>query len=136
MTDAVATRDVHALFALIDSGNIAEFGARLAEDVVFRFGNEAPLTGIAGVGAGIGGVLGSIRGIRHAIVDAWQPEPDVSVVRMEVDVERADGEVVRLPNVDVIRWRGDLVAEWHIFMDAAPLGVPIDQVPDAVRVAA
>ncbi|MEU3623040.1 hypothetical protein BS329_20810 [Amycolatopsis coloradensis] len=50
----------------------------------------------------------SIAGVRHGILDLWQPEPDVAVVALEVEYRRHDGRTLRLPCRNIFRFREGL----------------------------
>ena len=38
-----------------------------------------------------------------------------------MEYRRKDGKAVTVPNVDVLRYDGDLVRDWQIYIDVAPL---------------
>lgn len=126
------TRNAREIFAAIDGFVPADFVAHLTEDVVFRYGNADPVVGRDAVRQGVAAFFSSIAGLTHHIQDIWDTENNVTVVRIDVEYRRHDGETVYIPNLDVLRWRGDLVTDWQIVIDIAPIYTPIDQVPKAV----
>lgn len=126
-------RDAQMVFAAIDSFDPENFVAHLTDDVVFRFGNADPQVGNAAVKDGVSGFFSTISGLTHHILDVWDVGSDTTVVRVEVEYRRQDGETVYTPNIDVLKWRGDKVYDWQIVIDIAPVYAPIDEVPDAVR---
>lgn len=121
------------IFAAIDAFDPDKFVAHLTEDVVFRFGNADPAIGRQAVKEGVAGFFSSIAGLTHHIQDVWEVDAETTVARIDVEYRRQDGETVYTPNVDVLKWTGDLVSDWQIFIDVAPVYAPIDEVPNAVR---
>ena len=127
------TRNAREIFAAIDGFVPDDFVAHLTEDVVFRYGNADPVVGRDAVREGVAAFFSSIAGLTHHVHDVWDTDDDVTVVSIDVEYRRHDGETVHIPNIDVLRWRGDLVADWQIVIDIAPIYLPVDQVPKAVR---
>lgn len=125
------TRDVREIFADIDSFDPQRFVAHLTDDVVFRFGNAGAVVGTAAVREGVAGFFSTIDGLTHHLIDIWEPEPGVTITRFEVEYRRKDGETVYIPNVDVLRWRGERIYDWQIFIDITPIYAPISEVPAA-----
>ncbi|WP_375386029.1 nuclear transport factor 2 family protein [uncultured Microbacterium sp.] len=127
------TRDVNQIFADIDGFNPDDFIVHLTEDVVFRFGNADPAVGKEAVKDALTGFYSSIQGLTHHILKVWEVDGSTTIAHIDVEYRRHDGETVYIPNVDVLKWDGDLVSDWQIFIDVAPVYSPIDQVPAAVR---
>ncbi len=127
------TRDAAEIFATIDRFVPEDFVAHLSEDVVFRFGNADAAVGRNAVRGAVAGFFSSIAGIQHHILDVWEVDQDTTVVRIDVEYRRHDGETVYIPNVDILRWRGDHVADWQIVIDVAPIYAPFDEVPQAAK---
>lgn len=127
------SRNPAEIFATIDRFVPDDFVAHLTEDVVFRFGNADPAVGRDAVRDAVAGFFSSIAGLTHHIQDVWEVEADTTVVRIDVEYRRQDGLTVYTPNLDVLRWRGDLVADWQIVIDVAPVYAPFDQVPDTAK---
>jgi ketosteroid isomerase-like protein len=126
-------RNAREIFTAIDSRDPKQFTAHLTDDVAFRFGNADAVHGHAAVEAGITGFFGTIAGMRHHIGDVWEVDADTTVVYIDVEYTRQDGEHVFTPNVDILRWQGDKVADWQIIIDVTPIYAPIDEVPAAAR---
>ena len=126
-------KDARQIFALIDQQDTQAFVSNLTEDVVFQFGNNDPAVGRDQVSQAVDGFFSSIAGLTHHVREVWEVSPDVSVVHIDVEYRRHDGETVFIPNVDILSWRGDQVADWKIVIDVAPIYTPIEQVPAAVR---
>ena len=127
------SRNPAEIFATIDRFVPEDFVEYLTEDVVFRFGNADPAVGRTAVRDAVTGFFSSIAGLTHHIQEVWDVGADTTVVRIDVEYRRQDGLTVYIPNMDVLRWRGDLVEDWQIFIDVAPVYAPFDQVPDIAK---
>ena len=118
--DSAAGRETGGLFAAIDAQDGAAFVSFLTDDAVFRFGSAPPVQGRAAVQAAVEGFFGSIAGLSHAI-DRTLGKGDTLVCEGEVTYTRHDGRVVAIPFVDVLEYEGELIAEYKIYIDIAPL---------------
>jgi ketosteroid isomerase-like protein len=113
-------RDVAATFADIDSFDPDKFVAHLTPDVRFRFGNADPLTGQGAVREGVAGFFTTIDGLTHHILNVWEVG-DTVIAQVDVEYRRKDGKSVTVPNLDVLHYEGDLVKDWQIYIDLAPV---------------
>ena len=114
------SRDVTSTFADIDSFDPDRFVTNLTPDAVFRFGNADPVVGRAAVRDAIAGFFTTIDGLTHRILETWE-DGDPVIARIDVEYRRKDGKAVTVPNVDVLRYDGDLVRDWQIYIDVAPV---------------
>jgi ketosteroid isomerase-like protein len=114
------SRNVAAVFAAIDTFDPDAFVAHLTEDVVFRFGNGEPVTGRAAVREAVAGFFSTIDGLTHHLLDSWSVD-DVTVAKLDVEYVRKDGKHVTVPNADILVFEGDLVRNWQIYIDLAPV---------------
>jgi ketosteroid isomerase-like protein len=118
-TTAVDAREV---FAAIDTLDVENFLRYLTPDVNFTFGNGDPAVGIDQVREAVTGFFGMIGGMHHHIKNVWQVEDGVTVCFISVEYVRKDtGVSVFVPNVDILRWEGDKVADWRIVIDLTPV---------------
>lgn len=113
-------RDVNEIFADIDSMIADKFLAHLTEDVVFRFGNAEPAVGRAAVREAVAGFFSTIDGLSHHILDVYDVG-DTAVARIDVEYKRKDGKSVTVPDADILEFDGDLVRDWQIYIDVAPV---------------
>ncbi|WP_423464694.1 nuclear transport factor 2 family protein [Promicromonospora sp. MS192] len=120
-------RTLDDTFAAIDALDADGFVAGLSTDVVLTFGNAPAATGHEEVRAACAQLWQTIGGVRHRVQDLWHPEPDVTVAYIQVDYTRLDGTVVTVPCVDILRWKGDVVADWRIVIDVAPVFAPAEE---------
>ena len=116
-------RDVKQIFADIDSMNPDQFVAHLSEDVVFRFGNGDPVVGRADVRAAVAGFYSSIGAMTHHLIQTYD-SGDTTVAQIDVEYERLDGKSVITPNADILVFDGELVKNWQIYIDLAPVFAP------------
>lgn len=116
----VLSRDVAKIFADIDSMDPGRFVASLTPDVVFQFGNAEPITGRAGVKEGVAEFFSSIDGLTHHIQSVWEVG-DTVITQIDVEYRRKDGKTVTVPNADILTYDGDLVRDWRIYIDLAPV---------------
>ncbi len=113
-------RDPRPIFADIDALDPPQFAAHLTPDAVFRFGNANPVLGREAVREAVAGFFTTIDGMRHHVLDTWE-FGDTVIAQIDVEYTRKDGEIVTVPNVDILRFDGDLVRDWQIYIDLAPL---------------
>jgi ketosteroid isomerase-like protein len=114
------SRDIAQAFADIDSFDPDKFVAHLTEDAVFRFGNAEPVTGKAAIKEAVTGFFASIDGLTHHILNVWDID-EVSIAQIDVEYVRKDGKHVTVPNSDILVFDGDLVSNWQIYIDVAPV---------------
>ena len=114
------SRDVARIFADIDSMDPDKFVAHLTPDVTFRFGNNDPVTGRAAVREGVAGFFTTISGMHHHILDVYESGETV-IAKIDVEYLRQDGKSVTVPNADILVFDGDLVRDWQIYIDLAPV---------------
>jgi len=114
------SRNLPAIFADIDAFDPDKFVAHLTEDVTFRFGNAEPVVGRANVREAVAGFFTTIDGLTHHILSTWDAG-NVSVAQIDVEYVRKDGKHVTVPNADILVFAGDLVSNWQIYIDLAPV---------------
>jgi ketosteroid isomerase-like protein len=114
------SRNTPAIFADIDALDPDRFVAHLTEDVVFRFGNAEPAIGKAAVKEAVAGFFSTIDGLTHHILNVWDVG-DISIAQIDVEYVRKDGKHVTVPNADILTYDGDLVSNWQIYIDVAPV---------------
>src|SRR5262245_45967721 len=108
------------LFADIDSMDPGAFARHLADDVSFRFGNADPVIGRDAVRDTWAGFCEGIAGVAHEVIEQWE-DGSATIVESTVTYTRKDGSTISLPVVTIYRGEADLIADYRIFMDVAPL---------------
>lgn len=114
------SRDIAAIFADIDAFDPDKFVAHLTPDAKFRFGNADPVTGRPAVKDGVAGFFSTIDGLTHHILNVYE-SGDTVIVQIDVEYRRKDGKSVTVPNADILVFDGDLVRDWQIYIDVAPV---------------
>jgi ketosteroid isomerase-like protein len=114
------SRDVAAIFADVDAFDPDKFVAHLTPDATFRFANADPVTGRAAVKEAVAGFFSSIAGLTHHILNVYEVG-DIVIAQIDVEYRRQDGKSVTVPNADVLVFDGDLVRDWQIYIDVAPV---------------
>ena len=114
------SRDVAPILADIDGMDAGKFISHLTPDVRFRFANMDPAIGHAAVKEGVEGFWTTIDGLTHHILKVHEVG-DTVIVQIDVEYRRKDGKSVTVPNCDVLVFDGDLVRDWQIYIDLAPV---------------
>jgi ketosteroid isomerase-like protein len=113
-------RDVKAIFADIDSFDPDRFVAHLTANAVFRFANAEPVIGRDRTRDAVAAFFTTIDGLTHHIRNVWEQD-DTVIAQIEVQYRRKDGTTVTVPNADILLFDGDLVRDWQINIDIAPV---------------
>ena len=114
------SRDVDQVFADIDAFDPDKFVAHLTPDAKFRFANADPVTGRAAVKEAVAGFFSTIDGLTHHMRNVWE-FGDTVVTQIDVEYRRKDGKTVTVPNVNILIYDADLVRDWQIYIDIAPV---------------
>ena len=114
------SHDVAAIFADIDAFDPGKFVAHLTPDVTFRFGNGDPVVGRAAVKEAVTGFFSTISGLTHHILSTYESGETV-IAKIDVEYLRQDGKSVTVPNADILLFDGELVRDWQIYIDVAPV---------------
>jgi hypothetical protein len=108
------------LFEDIDSMDPDRYARHLSQDVVLRFGNSEPVVGRLAVRDAWAAFCADLRGVRHELVECWVLGP-ATIVEARVTYTRANDSTVTVPAVTIYRASGDLIDDYRIFIDLAPL---------------
>ena len=114
------SRDVAPIFADIDGMDADKFVAHLTPDARFRYANADPAIGRAAIKEGVLGFWAMIDGLTHHIQKIYEVG-DTVIAQIDVEYRRKDGKSVTVPNCDVLVFDGDLVSDWQIYIDLAPV---------------
>jgi ketosteroid isomerase-like protein len=112
--------DTDRLLKAVDGMDPDEFAAMLTQDATFTFGNADPARGRQAIQDAVAGFFGSIRALHHEKIQEWEGADDV-VTEGCVSYTRHDGSAITLPFVNVLRLDGELVRDYRIYVDIAPL---------------
>ena len=117
---SAAGRETGGMFAAIDAKDTQAFVGYLTGDAVFRFGSAPAVKGREAIAAAVDGFFGTIAASSHDIRKTLG-EGSTLVCEGEVTYTRLGGEKVTLPFTDVFEYDGDLIAEYKMYIDIAPL---------------
>jgi len=121
MTTAdTAGSDIGGVFAAIDNKDAASFVQYLTEDAVFRFGSAPPVRGRQAICEAVDGFFATIAGCRHAIGNSFG-KSSTFVCEGQVTYLRHDDSEITVPFANIFEYEGDLIADYKIYVDIAPL---------------
>jgi len=66
------------------------------------------------------GFFSTIDGLTHYITNVWE-FGDTVMTQIDVRYRRKDSKTVTVPNADILVHDGDLVRDWQIYVDVAPV---------------
>ena len=108
------------LFSAIDAKDTPRFLEFLAEDAVFRFGNQPFHRGKQDIGTAVGAFFDSIEASYHEVAHSWS-QPDHVICHGLVTYTRKDATRVTLPFANILSLRRGLITSYLIFADISPL---------------
>jgi ketosteroid isomerase-like protein len=108
------------LLADVDRMDATAFASYLAEDCVLRFANADEVVGRDAIEEAIAGFFSTIKGLSHHIVGQWDVD-DTTIVQFESTYTRMDDRRVTVPAVTIYRRGRDLIDEYRIYVDLAPV---------------
>ena len=108
------------VFADVDRMDAKAFASHLADDCLLRFGNADEVAGRGAIEEAIAGFFTTINGISHQIVDHWDVD-DTTIIQLEATYTRKDDRKVTIPAVAVWRRGSELIDDYRIYVDQAPV---------------
>jgi hypothetical protein len=106
----------------VDAMDVDGFLTFLADDAQLRFGNGPAISGKQHIGQAIGEFFGSIKALRHKILHTWSDTRAI-VCQGEVTYTRTNDTKVTIPFVNIWVVQADLIKDYLIYIDLAPLYV-------------
>ena len=123
MTKSSAASDkAGGMFAAIDSKDTQAFVGFLTDDAVFRFGSAPAVRGREAIFAAVDGFFGTIAGCSHEVQNTLASGSTLAC-EGEVTYRRHNDTEITLPFTDIFEYDGDLIAQYKIYIDIAPLYV-------------
>lgn len=111
---------VRDMFAAVDSAAIDSFVTYLDPQVRFRFANGDPLIGREAVRESLIEFFKNFQSLRHDINEIWI-NGDTVICEQTVTYTKHDGSKVSPPCVNILKFKDDLIYEYLIYIDLAPL---------------
>ena len=108
------------VLADVDRMDAKAFASHLAEDGLLRYANNDEVVGRDAIEAAIAGFFDTIKGISHQIVGQWDVG-DTTIVQLEATYTRMDDGTVTLPAVTIYRQGDELIDDYRVFVDLAPV---------------
>ena len=100
--------------------NAEGFVSHLSEDAIFKFGNADAVAGKAAIQDAVAAFFGSIKGIRHHLLETWA-QADAVICRGTVAYTRHDGSELSVPFANILKMRDGLISEYLIYIDTSEL---------------
>lgn len=108
---------------MIDQKNAHAFSQFFAPDGVFVFGNAPALQGRDQIEQGVGHFFTQITALKHDLLEVWNFE-DTLIAKIDVTYIRLDGKLVTVPCANIWKYEHDLISDYRIYIDLAPLFSP------------
>ncbi len=111
---------LHRLFKAIDNMDADCFVAFLTPDASFRFSNADAVEGRETIRNTISGFFSSLKGLHHNVLGVWEDKEAV-ICEGEATYTTHDSRELTFPFVNVFRMKGELIADYRVFIDTSPL---------------
>ena len=108
------------LFRSIDEKDLQGFVSLLAQDCVFRFGNQPAVTGVNAIEDYVAGFFESIALLSHEIIASWDI-PGGVVCHGHVSYTRHDGSILKVPFANILKLSPAGISDYRIFADTSQL---------------
>jgi ketosteroid isomerase-like protein len=114
---------MHRMLATVDAKDAAGFAGWFTPDAVMRYGSGEPMVGPGAIRGFCDRFFCAVDGIAHRVLAQWD-EGAKTICQGECSYLRKDGRRLTLPFMTLSTRRGDKLAEYLVYMDAAPLFAP------------
>lgn len=104
----------------IDAKDSAKFASYITEDGIFRFGNAPDVVGRKAIDEYVAAFFTMIKGSQHEVVNYWEGKDSI-VWQGKVIYTRHDGRLVPTNFTNIFYMDGDMIKEYLIYIDNAPL---------------
>ncbi len=111
---------VRRLIEAVESNKLDEYVTYFMSDAVYKIGNSEPVIGQQGIKELALSVMGTIESVTHDIKNIWEVD-DTVICHVDLTYNRKDGKVVKIPNLNIIQFKGDKIQNYKAFLDAAPV---------------
>ena len=108
------------LYSVVDAKDASKLSAYLTEGSKFQFANMPAVTGKDNIRQFLEGFYQSIKSIKHSEIESWWKD-DVCFVTGNVTYVRPDDFTLKVPFGVLLKFDGDLIREWLIFVDNSEL---------------
>lgn len=108
------------MYRKVDAMDTEGFVNLFAEDGIFRWANMPPVSGKQNLTSFLNGFFQSIKAISHTDLEYWDL-PATRIVTGYVTYTRLNDTTLRVPFSVIIKFRGELINEFLIFIDTSEL---------------
>jgi limonene-1,2-epoxide hydrolase len=108
------------LFTAIDACDVDRFLGFIDPEAHFRFGSAPAVKGHDAIAQLVTGFFESISGLRHKVINTFS-SGSMLVCEGDVTYTRLDAREVVLPFVNIFEFGNDLICDYRIYIDIAPL---------------
>jgi hypothetical protein len=116
------TRDLSILHRVLHAtdNDIEEFLSFFTDTSQFRMGNAEAVIGRQAITQWVSGFLSAVVGTTHEVITIWEAD-DSFAVRMDVTYRMQSGQRFTLPAVTEMRFAGNYLTHYLIYMDPSPI---------------
>jgi chemotaxis response regulator CheB len=114
---------INRVFAAVDTRIASNFMEFLAPDVIFVYGNQAPVVGLEHIKGMLEQFNASVKSMNHDIVGAFQCK-DVWAVETKAHYEDLFGRHFVFPACNLITVRDRYISVYKIFVDNSVMWQP------------
>lgn len=126
MTDGPKTRIFREMIALFNQLDVETALSYYTDDAYYRYGSFPPVKGRDAIRASTySSHLDFIAKMSFNILQVWELG-DTVIAEMELPHELKDGRTLILPCTDIVRFEGDKVKDFRVFIDPSPLFAPAE----------
>lgn len=97
------------------------FVSALTPHASFRLGGNPVVVGRDAIRDMVARMFTAFQSVRHRLVDVFE-QPGTLIYEAEVTYTFKDGRVLMAPYVNVLRFDGELVSDYRIYLDLSVLG--------------
>src|ERR1700739_3132187 len=116
-----ARPQTRALFATVDSMDVATIATHFVEDARVVFCNAQPFVGIEAIRTGLTAFFDTIAGLRHEIVKEYNVGAD-TILEFNVTYDRKDGQQVTIPCVTIFHVdAAGKIDAYRVYFDVTPI---------------
>jgi ketosteroid isomerase-like protein len=108
------------LYSVVDAKDAGRLSSFLTEDATFQFANIPAVRGRENIKQFLEGFYQTIKSIKHSEIESWWKE-DVCFVTGNVSYVRPDDFTLKVPFGVLLKFKGDFIREWLIFVDNSEL---------------
>jgi len=108
------------MYRMVDAMDTPGFVNLFTADGIFRWANMEPVAGKENITAFLSGFFQSIKAISHTDLEYWQV-PGVRFATGYVNYTRHNNSLLRVPFSVILKFKGDLINEFLIFVDTSEL---------------